>query len=352
MPFRTGKSPYWQYDIIVKGDRFRGSTGTKDYEEAKAVEAKIRSDAKSAAPLSYTLSEALGTYYRDVSQHQPSAATTRNQSRAILAVMDGDKKISKLTNADILTFVAKRRSTVTNATVNRQLQLIGRALRHMTKYGATVPDLDLRGAETKEPKERVRELSLAEQIRLFEKLPNDILAPVQFCLLTGARISTMAELRWSDVDHKNRELIFRLKGGDSMTFPLSRELSALLSSLPRSNVKKYSKLVFTRLDKQTMERTRIVSNGGVFNTQFRQALVAAEIDDFRFHDLRHTFATRMLRQTNNLKLVSRLLGHKDIATTMRYAHVMVDDMRLALDEFSPLSQGVPQNFPQIKSRNV
>ncbi len=54
----------------------------------------------------------------------------------------------------------------------------------------------------------------------------------------------------------------------------------------------------------------------------------------------------MLRQTRNLKLVSQLLGHKDITTTARYAHVLVDDMRAALDEFSPVSGGDPQNFPQ------
>lgn len=83
MPFRDPKTKIWQYDIIVKGRRFRGSCGTPDYEEAKVVEATIRLEAKVQHQGQYTLSEALGTYWRDVSQHQPSAATTTSQARSI-----------------------------------------------------------------------------------------------------------------------------------------------------------------------------------------------------------------------------------------------------------------------------
>lgn len=351
MPFRTKNTKHWQYDIVVKGNRLRGSTGTEDFEEAKAVEAEIRSDAKRdarrAAVGAYSLSESLGTYYRDVSQHQPSAATTSSQSRSLIAALGSKTKIANITNADILNFVAKKRANSANATVNRQLQLLGRALRHMAKfYKADVPELEFRKAEVKEAKERVRELSLDEQSRLFEHLPNDIQASVTFCLMTGARIATMAGLRWNDVHMDRMEIEFRLKGDESMIFPISREMAAFLSALPRSNVINARRYVFTRMDKQHMERTPIVPRGGVFNAQFRQAVADAEIPDFRFHDLRHTFATRMLRQTRDLKLVSKLLGHKSIETTSRYAHVLVDDMRSALDDFSPLSGGLPQSLTQ------
>jgi len=62
-------------------------------------------------------------------------------------------------------------------------------------------------------------------------------------------------------------------------------------------------------------------------------VIEAEIEDFRFHDLRHTFATRMLRQTKNLKLVSKLLGHTSVETTTRYAHVMDGDLAEAMDSY-------------------
>lgn len=351
MPFRTKNTKYSQYDIIVKGCRLRGSTGTEDYEEATAIEAEIRADAKrdaqEAAEGAYTLSEALGTDYRDVSQHQPSAATTASQSKSLIAGIGGTPKIANVTNADILSFVAKKRATCENATVKRQLQILGRALRHMAEfYSANIPEVELRKPEAKEPKERIRELSLYEQTRLFKHLAHDLRAPVQFSLMTGARIATMAGLLWSDNHLDRMEIEFRLKGIDSMTFPISREMAAFLSALPRSNVVEARRFVFTRIDKKSLERVRIVPKGGVFNALFRQAIADAEILDFRFHDLRHTLATRMLRQTRDLKLVGKLLGHKSIETTSRYAHVLVDDMRSDLNSFSPLSGGVPQNFPQ------
>ena len=351
MPFRTAKTKVWQYDIQVKGVRLRGSCGTTDYETAKEVEAEVRRQAKRPRRTEYTLSEAFGTYHHDKCQHQSSAGTSASQARVILSFIPGKTKLSDMTDATVLDLVAKMRATRANGTVNRHLQFMGRAIAHMAKFhNADVPDLQMRAAETKEAKERVRELSQEEQGRLFEHLPEDLRPAVLFCLMTGARIETMAKLLWSDV--LPSELVFRLKGDDHMTFPKTGELAALLSALPKSNVIADRRYVFTRLNKQTGERCRIVHNGGVFGQQWREALADAEIYDFRFHDLRHTFATRMLRQTNNLKLVSRLLGHKDIETTMRYAHVMVDDMRDALEQFSPVSGGVPQNKPQTISGNT
>lgn len=337
MPFRTKKTRIYQYDIIVKGSRFRGSCGTDDWEEAKQVEAQIRADAKHHRLVggAYTLSEALGTYFRDKATGTPSEATTRSQAKAILKHMDGRTQLQQLTDAEIQLYVSKDRASCKNATVNRRLQMLGRALKHMAKvYKADIPHLDLRGAETKEPRERVRELSFEEQRNLFDALPHEFHSFVLFALMTGARIATISGLLWSDVDMENREITFRLKGDDLMFFPINDELAALLSAQPKSNIVQHRRFVFTRVDGHSAERIPIGSNGGVFGTVWRGSLASAGIVNFRFHDLRHTFCTRMLRNTNNLKLVSRLAGHKNIDTTMRYAHVMIDDLRQALDGYS------------------
>lgn len=353
MPFRTQKTKVYQYDIIVRGSRFRGSCGTENFEEAKAVEAHVRSAAKSQRNKggAYTLSEALGTYHRDKIIGTPSEATNKSQARAILKHMEGRQQLANMTNAHVMAYVAKDRATCTNATVNRRLQMLGRAIRHMGKiYKADIPDLELKSAETKEPKERIRELSQSEQSRLLQALPAEYVAFVSFALMTGARIETIASLRWSDVHLDRDEMTFHLKGDDVMTFPVNSEIKALLSALPRSNVEEHKNRVFVRLDRQTLDRVPIVSSGGVFGTAWRFALVEASVADFRFHDLRHTYATRLLRMTNNLKLVSEMLGHKDIATTMRYAHVMMDDKRAAMDQFSMFAGAEKQTTPRIAPR--
>lgn len=357
MPFRTAKTRVYQYDIVVRGRRFRGSTGTEDFETAKAVEAQIRADAKSNAARGsdYTLSEALGTYINDKIAGRPSERTTKSQARILLSFLDGKKRISHLTDADLMRYAAKHRATCANSTVNRHLQMLSRAIAHMGKvYKSDIPALDYKAPQAKEPRERVRELTNEEQANLFAALPSDYQAFVAFALMTGARISSITGLLWRDVDMDNREITFHLKGGEIMIFPINAELSALLSALPKSNVIGNRRFVFTRVDGHSAERIPIVASGGVFGTIWRKALVDAGIDNFRFHDLRHTFATRMLRKTQNISLVSKMLGHTNIETTSRYAHVLTSDMRDALDDFAVLGAGPkqrdPQNFPQSKTK--
>jgi site-specific recombinase XerD len=64
---------------------------------------------------------------------------------------------------------------------------------------------------------------------------------------------------------------------------------------------------------------------------FKKALEKAEINDFHFHDLRHTFATRLAQSGVDLLKICELLGHEDISTTQRYAHHCPDSLRSSVD---------------------
>lgn len=351
MPFRPKNSRFWHYDFQIRGRRFHGSCGTEDFEQAKAIEAEARVKAKTgrAERTTFTLSEALGTYWSDISQHQSSSRTTLGMAKTLISEMPPGVYLDELTNANILTFTARRRATVSNATVNRQLELLGRAMRHMAKfYNAEIADLDLRSASLKESPERVRELTADEQARLFEHLRPDLHPMVKFALMTGARKASITGLKWSAIDLDTGRIRFALKGGREMFFPINNEMRAFLTSLPRANTPLARAYVFTFVDKLTAERKPLARNGGSIDKDWRDSLAAAEIDNFRFHDCRHTFATRLLRQTGNLKLVSRLLGHTNVQTTTRYAHVMDGDLRDALADFS--ISPAPQS--RRKSRNV
>lgn len=354
MPFRPKGSRYWHYDFQIKGRRFHGSCGTEDFEAAKAVEAEARVKAKADPGTRgiYTLSEALGTYIRDVSAHQSSHRTTLSQGKAILSVLDPKKRLDQLTNADLMHLVTRRRAEVSNATVNREIELLGRACRHMVRIYAASMDtsLDFSTIRLKEPKEIVRELTWEEQDRLFKHLRADLHAFIKFALMTGARLETICGLQWPDVDFRHQRVRFDMKGGEEMFFPMNGELRALLSALPRANHPDSAPFVFTYLNHRTKtpQRQRIIGAGGGLFEDFRDALEKAQIASFRFHDLRHTFGTRMLRKTRNLKLVSKLMGHKSIETTMRYAHVLQDDMEAAVADFSALH--APESRKKSRSR--
>ncbi|MCZ6447099.1 MAG: tyrosine-type recombinase/integrase, partial [Alphaproteobacteria bacterium] len=64
---------------------------------------------------------------------------------------------------------------------------------------------------------------------------------------------------------------------------------------------------------------------------WRRAIKASGVSDFRFHDLRHTAATRTLRACRNINVVSKLLGHSSILMTQRYAHATQDDVLDAME---------------------
>lgn len=354
MPFRPKNSRYWHYDFQIRGCRFHGSCDTEDFEQAKAVEAQARVDAKTQAKAPagiFTLSEAIGTYFNDVCQHQPSARTAISHGKNLVALIDPKTKLPDLTMAEVQKFVSKRRATVANGTVNRDLQFLGRAIRHMVKvHKAVAPDLDLAAMETKEAEERVRELTMTEQAALLGKLRPDLHPLVLFALMTGARVSEICALQWSAVDLDAGVIRFKQKGGTTRRFPINGELRAFLSSLPRATDLPHARHVLTYINhrawgRENFPRHRITPSGGIMAT-IKAAMADAGVHDFRFHDLRHTFATRLLRQTGNLKLVSRLLGHTQIETTMRYAHTLQSDLEQALENYAVLGR-VPKEVPKV-----
>jgi integrase len=93
--------------------------------------------------------------------------------------------------------------------------------------------------------------------------------------------------------------------------------------------------------KQLLETSRNRNGDLIFSDaktnlrkNFEAALKRAEINDFRFHDLRHTFASYLVMNGANLKVVQQLLGHKDIQMTMRYSHLSQDHLQDAINRLS------------------
>lgn len=152
---------------------------------------------------------------------------------------------------------------------------------------------------------RTRFLNDTERTDLFTACKaSDSTALYAFVLMaftTGARRGEIAALRWSDVDLGRRWAIFPMtKNGDSRGVPLVPAVVTELENLPRAH-----ELVFP----QDMTRA------------WRTAIKRAGITSFRFHDLRHSAASRLVQSGANLSEVAQLLGHKDIRMTQRYSHI-------------------------------
>ena len=131
------------------------------------------------------------------------------------------------------------------------------------------------------------------------------------------------------------DAVKRGKGNEIVTTPITNAVREILWPL-RGH---HPDLVFTSVANRGRGSARIkgrrypITVSGL-KTLWRRIRKAAGVSDFRFHDFRHDFGTKLLRKTGNLKLVQRALNHADIKTTTRHAHVLDDEVAAALDQLS------------------
>jgi integrase len=200
----------------------------------------------------------------------------------------------------------------------------------------------------KEPRERVRELKAEEEAKLFAVLRNDYHPILRFALLTGLRLSEIPRLRWDDIDWGGRQITVLGKGNKLATIPMPPDVRDLLWQLHNH----HAEAVFTyvaaraRQGRERGDRYPITRSG--LQIAFRRAVTAAGIPNFRFHDNRHTAATRVLRAGGNLKVVQKMLRHENIATTAKYAHVQDEDVMVAMQAAAERSKAAQEILRQAQ----
>ena len=334
-PIKDERSPYWQYDFQRNKQRFYGSTGTTSKRKAQEFINRLLDDIatrKHALP-EITMDQACDAYWVDKGQHERSSKTTEYQLANLIAGIGKNKLLSAITLGDFRSYTRRRREQVSAASVNREWQLARRVWKHVAETHA-VNEIKWGELRLDEPKERVRELKADEEQRLFDSLPDSIKPIVEFAILTGQRKGEVISLRWGRINWQAGEAIIEKKGGGFHAFPLSTAAIFLLLEQPQVDDCPF---VFTYLCERPAptRKDRPARRKGVrypfskqgWGRKWRKAMTDAGLGDFRFHDLRHTTATRIMRASGNLKAASRMLGHTDIRTTSRYAHVGMEDLR-------------------------
>lgn len=364
--YRPAKSPYFAYDFQINGQRFFGSTGLETKRDASRYEADLRKRillGETSKP-SITVDEACGLYWKDKGKHESASATTWGQLARLTAMLGGSSYLGSLEQTDLANFVSKRRgmkatnrkTLVSNATVNREVELARRVWKH-AKDGYAVTDIEWGKLKLAEPKERVRELSADEETKLFKQLPGDLADVVEFAMLSGQRRTAVIQLLWSRLDLDLNRATVATKGGVQHTFPLTPRLLAIINRRP-----KVGPFVFTYVCERPAPRRkdrsdkpgRLKGERYPFSKQgwvrkWRKALKDAGIEDFRFHDLRHTAGSRIVRQSGNMKMGMQLLGHTNVSTTSRYVHVLEDDLRNAMSAAESRNSPGPEDSESEES---
>lgn len=168
----------------------------------------------------------------------------------------------------------------------------------------------------------MRYLTEDEEKRLLKELAPH-LRPIVICALTtGLRLSNILNLKWQSInfDMGFIEILKQEnKGHKKIQIPLSKKLK---KELKKIGIKKTG-YVFINPDTQKPFTT--------IKTGFNRALQRAGIENFRFHDLRHTVGTRLVASGADLQTVKELLAHSDIKTTQRYMHPVKENIKKAVD---------------------
>ncbi|WHA40143.1 tyrosine-type recombinase/integrase [Agrobacterium larrymoorei] len=188
----------------------------------------------------------------------------------------------------------------------------------------------------KEPKERIREASIREEAAIQDKLSRGYDIALAFAFASGCRRMEILGLRWDHVDFDGSRITVNGKGNKTRTLPMTSRIREILEAC----VGHHESYVFTyaalRTDKRkglTRGKRYPLTEAGL-KTAFRRAVPKAGVIDFRFHDVRHTMATRTLRKSN-IRVVQQMLGHEDVTTTAKYAHAVMSDLEAAMEAASP-----------------
>ena len=229
----------------------------------------------------------------------------------------GEKKIIDITKKDISKGLKELPTRLSNASINKFKGAVSAVLSYACRE-YDLPDNPVRHIRSlTEPVGRIRFLSNNERKRLYEACKaskwTKLYLLILMAITTGSRKGELINLRWSDIDlDRQTAYIETTKNGQPKVMPLTDDVVAELNTFSD----KETEFIFN----SELKPDRPMC----FTKQWIKALKLAEIEDFRFHDLRHTTASYLAQNGASLLEIADVLGHKQIQVTKRYAHLCID----------------------------
>lgn len=352
-------SSLYRYDFWFGGHRFHGPTECTTRKEAKAVEAVERERAKALAKamkrsrVSLLIDDVADRLWLEQGQHDAAPDATKKNLARLIGFFGKTTPLTDIDHTKAKQMVAWRRGQrvsrrgkltqeeredlplITNATVNRSTTKVLQRLFTFAKAEGAVFDNEPKWEDIilPEPEERVRELQAEEADALTEVMRADYGPFFDFVRASGMRLKECVTLRWSEVNFGTRQIVRVGKGGRRVVFPITPAIRDILFPLQGQ----HPEFVFTyvavygnkRLGRVRGERYRLTYSGT--KTAWQRLRTSSGLHDFRFHDFRHDFGTKLLRDSGNLKLVQKAMNHRDIKSTLRYAHVLDADVAAAVE---------------------
>ncbi len=293
-----------------------------EHELREAMLSGLRRTAKEVPTFSGFAEDFVTTYAK--AENKPSEVAKKEQilEKHLLPII-GDLRLDELTRKDIAKYKSVKLAEGYKAkTINNHLAVISKMLDTAQEWGTIEAAPKIKALKTAAP--GFRWLTAEEAQGLTAAADDAWRAMVFTGLRTGLRLGELRALRWQDVDLETGRIVVRQaawedeigtpKGGRSREVQLGDEIRAALKEHPH---RLRCELVFPS------------ENGGLLDTSgcvwaLRRIGKAAGLGHVGWHALRHTFASHLVQRGVSLYVVKELLGHVDIRTTQRYAHLAPD----------------------------
>ena len=327
----------WWYDFRIRGVRYRSSIPeARTKAQAEQAEAKVRTDifeGRYGGRRAGTTS--LAKFVNDV--YLPWAKvnkrSARDDMRRAQTLLDsfGGKTLAEISPLLIERYKRERAEALTRrgtricpGTVNNELALLSRIFTMAVEQSLINTNPCARVKSLRTPDVRARYLSREEETRLLANLP--VMGParslVELALHTGMRRGEILSLTWAQVDFERGVLLVtNTKTGRDRQVPINSDLRSVLLA---AQVRRNGPYVFGGQGGKSYSAAWL-------HATFQRACVAAGIAGLRFHDLRHTAATRMAEAGVSAFNIKAVLGHANIQMTERYAHATPDGVRGAVE---------------------
>ncbi len=266
----------------------------------------------------------------------------------------GAMPLEAVTPADVEAWRRRKSQEATPATVNRHVAFLKRVYNVAIRDGRCRENPVARVKMLRENNARIRYLTPEEEASLQQKLSPALWPLVELALHTGLRQAEQFTMRWENVDFTNGVItIPRSKHGEKRHIPMNPRVRALLR---QQDSRLKSEWVYPGPPAATKHGLGAGVETGYLTFSslrkaFERALQEAEIDDFHWHDLRHTFASRLVMQGTDLRTVQELMGHRTILMTQRYSHLAPSHLQAAVDALCkrPENRTAPATAPRSKT---
>lgn len=322
--FKRGE--IWWMSFIYKGQQIRRSTETADRKLAQRIFDKNKGEIAEGKWFEHmpgedhTFQEMMDLYLEECSARKGS--TDRDQvSLKHLLPCFGEKTVTQIAAREVSRYkTLRRKEGAAPATVNRELALMKHAFNMARREWEWLKDNPVSMVKMeREPPARDRWLTREEEAKLLACSAGWLHRLVVFSVETGLRRGELINLRWSDVQMQVRVIVvFGAKTQERRSVPLSERAFQILQTLRK--LEKAGEFVFVHPAKEQV-------NIQTLRTAFNTALRRAGIKNFHWHDLRHTFASRLAQAGVDPYTIQKLMGHKSFTTTQRYAHHYVESLR-------------------------